>query len=280
MARRYLQRARAEGHVYVLIGDDGNLAVEHGHQGHAADERSVALVVGMDGHGCIAQDRLRPRRGHGQEAAAGDGVVEVVELALLDAVLDLQVRDGRLQAGRPVDQVLILIDQPQAVETDERLAHGGREAFVEREALALPVARRAQPAQLAGDVATVLLFPLPGAAQELVAADLQPGRALVAQHPFHLELGGDAGVIGSGNPQRGPTLHPRAADHQVFQGDEHGVAHVEFAGDVGRGDGDDERLGVGRARFGLEPAVVFPPLVESFFRAVEVVGLGHFTHVI
>jgi hypothetical protein len=180
VARRHLQRAGTEGHVDVLIGDDGNLAVEHGHKGHATDERGVALVVRMDGHGCIAQNRLRSGRGHRQEAAAGDGVVEVVELAWLSAVLDLQVGHGRLQTGRPVDQVLILIDQPQTVETHKRLAHGGREAFVEGEALAVPVARCAQPAQLAGDVAAVLLLPLPGAAQELVAADLQARRAFVA----------------------------------------------------------------------------------------------------
>ncbi len=96
VAGRHLQRAGAEGHLHVLVGDDGNFAVEDGHEGHAADVLGVAFVVGMDGHGRVAQDRLRPRRGHGQEAAAGDGVLEVVEFALFFDVFDLQIGHGRL----------------------------------------------------------------------------------------------------------------------------------------------------------------------------------------
>jgi hypothetical protein len=50
---------------------------------------------------------------------------------------------------------------------------------------------------------------------------------------------------------------------------------VQHAGHVGRGDADDEGLGVGvTAVFGLEPAVFLPPLVETLFRVAEIVGFG------
>jgi hypothetical protein len=86
------------------------------------------------------------------------------------------------------------------------------------------------------------------------------------QHFFHLQLGGDAGMVGAGHPERGLALHPGAANHQIFQGDKHDVAHVQFAGDVGRRNGDGKRFGVGRARFRFEPAVFFPPLVGRLSR--------------
>ena len=71
--------------------------------------------------------------------------------------------------------------------------------------------------------------------------------AFLAQQSFHLQLGGDARMIGAGHPERRLALHARAADHQIFQADEHDMAHMQLAGDIGRGDGDDKRFGISRA---------------------------------
>ena len=40
-------------------------------------------------------------------------------------------------------------------------------------------------------------------------------------------LGGDAGVVGAGEPERGAAAHARVAHHHVLQRHEHGVAHVQ-----------------------------------------------------
>src|SRR5690242_18435751 len=108
-------------------------------------------------------------------------VTDVPQAGLPLLVLDLQVRDGRLERRRPVDQVGAAVDQAIVVESLERRAHGPRQAAVEREALARPVARRAQAPQLAGDLAAVLLLPLPGAPQKLGAPHLLAAGALAAQ---------------------------------------------------------------------------------------------------
>ena len=65
---------------------------------------------------------------------------------------------------------------------------------------------------------------------------------LLGQFPLHDVLGGDAGVVGAGQPQGGIALHPLAADRGVDERVLEGVAHVERAGDVGRRDHDAERL--------------------------------------
>ena len=49
VAGRHFEGAGAELRVDVVIGDDGDLAFEDGHEGGPADEMGVAFVVGMDG---------------------------------------------------------------------------------------------------------------------------------------------------------------------------------------------------------------------------------------
>ncbi len=111
--------------------------------------------------------------------------------------------------------------------------------------------------------------------RKLLATDFLAAGSFVPQFLLDLELGGDAGVVGAGNPQRRPAAHPLVADHQVFQRHEQGVPLVQDAGDVGRGDGDHEGFAIGvPAVFRLEPAVFFPPLVESSLGGFEVVGFG------
>ena len=106
VAGRDLQRARAELHVHVGVVDHRDRPLEDGHQAGRADQVAIALVVGMHGHGGVAQDRLRPRRGHRDVALARpilqvrarDRVLEVVEGGVLLGVLHLQVADRGLQA--------------------------------------------------------------------------------------------------------------------------------------------------------------------------------------
>ena len=57
-------------------------------------------------------------------------------------------------------------------------------------------------------------------------------------------LGGDAGVVGAGQPQRRLAAHALEADQHVLQGVVQRVADVQRAGDVRRRDDDGERLGV------------------------------------
>ena len=64
VAGRDLQRTGAELALDALVGDHRHVPTDDGHDHLAADELRVALVVGMDGHGDVGEDRRRP---HGRD---------------------------------------------------------------------------------------------------------------------------------------------------------------------------------------------------------------------
>ena len=83
------------------------------------------------------------------------------------------------------------------------------------------------------DGAAVLFFPVPDFFDERLSAEVVLGLAFFAEFIFDLHLGGDAGVVAAGHPQRVVAAHTLVADDDVLQGHVHAVAHVQDAGDVG-----------------------------------------------
>ena len=274
VAGRDLERAGGEGWVDQCVMDHRDRPIEDRHQHRLTDQVTIALVVGVHGHGGVAQNGLRPGRRHGDDLARSlDRIAEVVQRALLFAVLHLQVADRGAQTRRPIDQVRTAVDQPLVVQSDEGLAHGARESGVEREALTPPIARRPQAAQLLRDDAAVLLLPLPHALLEGLAPDRLTRQPVFRQRLLDLQLGGDAGVVAPRHPQHRMALHPLIADHQILDGHEHGVAQVQLTGDIRRRDGDDE----GRLRrVGPRPEVAarLPPRVQALLNPAEIVSFG------
>jgi hypothetical protein len=202
----------------------------------------------------VAQHGLGPRRGHDDMLVAVlDRILEVPEMAPHLARFDLQVGDPGQHLGIPVDQPGVLVDQPGLVEVDEHFQDSGRQALVHGEALAAPVARGAEPAQLVDDGAARLGLPFPDPGQELVAIEqLLVGVArchaldgepdtLLLEVAHHDHLGRDAGMVGTGLPQHVIALHAPPADQHVLQRVVEGMAHVQAAGDIGRRDDDAVR---------------------------------------
>ena len=136
--------------------------------------------------------------------------------------------------------------KPFAIEVDEHLEHGPRQALVHGEALARPVAGGAEPLELAPDGAPRFLLPLPYALEELLAAEVAAVR-LLALHQLALDhhLGGDAGMIGARLPEHVAAAHALEAAQDVLQGVVEGVPHMERARHVRRR--DDDGVGLGRA---------------------------------
>jgi len=75
-----------------------------------------------------------------------------------------------------------------------------------------------------------------------VAAD-----ALALQLALHHDLGGDAGMVGSGNPRGVKACHAVVAGEAVHDGLVKRMAHVQSARDVGRRELNRK---VGRVFFG------------------------------
>ncbi len=103
------------------------------------------------------------------------------------------------------------------MQADERFAHRARQAVIQREPLAGPVAGSPQAAELVVDDPAVFAFPLPRPLDEFLTAEFFAGDLVLAQeHLLHLQLGGDPGVVRSGHPQRRLAAHALVAGHHVL----------------------------------------------------------------
>ena len=278
MAGGHLHAAGAEFHVHVLVGHDGDLPSHEGEDAGLAHQMGVAFVRGIDGHAGVAQHGLRPRGGHDHVLVAVlDGILQMPQLAGLLLVFHLGVAQGSGAVGAPVDDAAALVDQAFLVKADEDFADRPGALLVHGEAQAGPVAAGAQRLQLLQNAAAVLLLPGPHLVQELLAAKIETGQALAAQLLLHLDLGGDAGVVGAGQPEGGVALHPLVADQGVLDGLVESVPQMELPRHVGRRDDDGERFLV-RVSVGGEPAAVQPHLVDALFRGLRIVHLGKLFH--
>ncbi len=255
----------------------GNSRPRDGMADLLADEGPVPLVVGVDGHRRVAEHRLRPRRGHHDLARPiGQRVGEAPQLALVVLlVVDLEVGERSVAPRAPVDELLLPVDEPLLVQAHEDLAHRPGEPLVHGEALALPVEGGAQRLVLLADPRAVLLLPGPDAPQELGAPQvvaallLAPLDLLLDDH-----LRGDAGVVGAGQPQHVEAAHPLPAAQDVLERGREGVAEVEGARHVGRGQHDAEGGARPVVRVGVEVVPLLPEAVPARLDVAVLVGLG------
>ncbi len=271
---RDLNRAGALFRVGVIVGDDRHRPIDDGQAHGAADHGFVALVGGMHGDGGVAQHGFGAGGGdHDLAGAVLQRIGEVPVVAVDLALLDLQVGDRRLEVRIPVHQPLVTVDELFLVKRHKDLANRRRQPLVEGEPLAAPVAARAQALQLVGDGPAGLGLPLPDLFDEGVAA--QVAAALVAglgELTLHHHLGGDPGVVGAGQPERGLAPHPLEADQHILQGVVERMPDMQRAGDIGRRDDDRERLG-GRIVDRGKPPRRLPGGIEARLDGFRIEGL-------
>ena len=271
---RDLDCARAEGGIDVLVGKDGNGAVDDGQDDAPADELLVACIVGVHGDARIAEHRLRARRRDFHETRAVlKRIAQMPEMPRFRLVLDLDVRERRVARRAPVRDARPLIDQPLLVKAHENFAHGARAALVHREPLALPVARSAERPELVHDAAAVLLLPLPDALRELLAPKLVAVRSLCAKRRLHLRLRRDARMVAARHPKSIIALHTPPADQDVLQGVVERVPHMQLPRHIGRRDHDGKRL-LALLRLGMEEMVLLPELVPLLLKRLRIINLG------
>ncbi len=319
VGRGDLEDAGAELEVHMVIGNDGDDALFPGHvewEGAIdvfADEVLVTRVLRVDGDGGVGGDGFGACGCNGEPGTAfgvGDRAglrlpirgsslslvtsaatgcshfdhldPEVIHEALLllhDHFLVGQRGEG---GGAPVDHAFAAVDETLLVEIDEHLLDAARVLRVHGEPGAGPVAGSAESAELLEDDAAVLLLPFPDAVDEGIAAEViaVPDLAGLAEGFLDDVLGGDAGVIGAGEPEDFLAFHAGLAGEDVLDGVVEDVPEGEDAGDVGRRDDD----GIGRACWrhagGVcgETAVFHPEVVPLGFDSLRFVGLGDLSH--
>ena len=105
----------------------------------------------MHRHGRIAEHGFRPRRRNRDELAGlysgiiYDRIFKMPKMALGLDLHHFEIGDRGLKLWVPIDEALILIDQAFLIELDKHLGDGARQPFVERKALARPVAGGTEP---------------------------------------------------------------------------------------------------------------------------------------
>ena len=224
----------------------------------------------MHGHAGVAEHGFGPRRRHHDIVARlvfgglavlieGDRVLvghairqriaQVPHIALDLDVFDFEVGDRGFKARVPVHQPLGAVDEAAVVKLDEDLDDGthhlvvGLAAIAHGEALARPVGRGAEPAQLVHDGAAAFALPFPDALQELLAPHLAAA-GLLALHELALDdhLRSNARMVGARLPQHVLAAHAVEADQDVLDRVVERVPDMQRAGDVWRRNDDGESL--------------------------------------
>ena len=155
----------------------------------------------------------------------------------------LQIGDRGLKLGVPIDEPLVLVYEPFAIELREHLGDRAREALVEREPLAAPVAGGAEALELRHDRSPGLRLPRPDALDERLAAKGAPiGLLPLHEHAFDDHLRRDAGMVDAWLPQHVTPVHAPISAQDILQCIVERVPHMQIAGDVRRRNHDAKRL--------------------------------------
>src|SRR6266851_904657 len=116
-------------------------------------------------------------------------------------MLDFEIGERRFASRAPVDQPVVAIDQPLAIEHHEDLGHRARKPLVEGKTLAAPITGCAELAQLMENLAAVGFAPLPDAIDELIAPEIVACDFFFREFALDDVLRRNSGVIGAGEPE-------------------------------------------------------------------------------
>ncbi len=278
MGGGYLEAAGAEVHLHVGVHDYGHRTPYHRHNHTLPFEPGIALVGRVDAHGCIAEDCLGARGGH-DDIFVGltfHIITQVIELRVLILVDNLLIGEG-CKCGRvPVDHAHAAVYQSLVVKVAEHPDHTLRAHIVHGESGALPVARSTQATELLEDDAAVMLCPVPGMAQELLAGEVGFLYPLAGELGHHLGFCGDGGMVSAGHPAGVLSLHTGAAHEDILYRLVEHVAHVEHAGHIWRR--DNNRVGLAAVGGGAEESVLHPEIIPFLLDRRGVVFRCQFFH--
>ena len=111
---------------------------------HFPNNRGVALILWVHRNGAVTQHGFRPRGGNGNiiplflkddiavliffdivvSFAAFERIFKVPEMTIFFDILDLEIRNRRLEMGVPIDQSFVAVNQASFIHIDKGLGDG------------------------------------------------------------------------------------------------------------------------------------------------------------
>ena len=289
---RHLDATGAKGRIDMLIGDDRDAAAHQGQLNAAAHQVGVAGIGGIHRHGGVAEHRFRAGGGDHQVVDGvigpwggsggpkrnrpGQGCERITQMPQRPLHLlhfHLQITHCRTGSGTPIDEIFAAINQALLMQPHKGFHHCFVEPRIEGEALAAPIHRIAQAAQLADDGAAAFRLPGPGPLKESIATQVIFVGSFSLELLFQDRLHGNRGVVGARQAEHILALQALEAHHRVDQGGVEGMAHVQAAGHVRRRNHDAERF-AGGVGIGMEGPRLLPGGLPAGLGAGRVVGLG------
>ena len=187
MRRRNLDRTGSELHIDILVRNDRNLFIDQRKNNRLSHQIFIALIIRMNSDGCVTEHCFRTCcRDLKRIVCPYDRITDMPEMACLLLVFDLGIGERCLALGAPVDNAFSAINITLFIQIQKNSFNCLGTAFIECEALTLPVTGCTQLLELFRDGSAVLRLPLPHFLQECLTADL----ALV--YPLLFERIGDA----------------------------------------------------------------------------------------
>ena len=280
VCRGDLEASRTEIHLHIVVLDNWYLSVNERNKYLLAVQAEMPFIVRIDADCRIRHNGFRTGGCYHEiivgriAVAVGDIILEMIEMTLRVTVYDLVIGYCGQSYRVPVDHSHSPVNHTLLVEMAEGGNNGLCELRLHREACALPVAGRAELAELLEYDSTVLLLPFPGIFQKLFPGDVFLADSLILETSYDLAFGGDGGVIRAGNPAGVLAVHPRLAYQHIVQRVVENVTHMKDAGHVRWRDYYSVWLAF--VRFRVEAAMLLPPGIPFVLHFGGIVNLVQF----
>ncbi len=199
--------ARPEGRIDELIANNWNRLVAQWQKRTTPNQCLVAFIVGMHGHGLVAQHGFGSGGGDhdelmsmGMSLVIEQRILHMPEMAMLFRHDHLFIRQGSAGGWIPVDHSRAAINQAALIQLDKHPQHTVGVRLVHRESFAAPVTGTTQLLELLNDDPAMLFFPFPDFVEELIASEIIPmlDHLFFAQRLLDDSLGGDTGMVSAG----------------------------------------------------------------------------------
>ena len=233
VCRRDLYDTGSKFHIYVIIRNQRNLAVNQWKDKHFSNQIFVSFIVWIDSHRRISQKSFRTGcRQIDITASIRKRIAQMPEMSLLIFVLYLGIGNGCQTMRAPVDDTLTAVDQSFIIKFYKYFLNGFIAALVHRKTLSVPITGRSHFLKLGYDTSAVLFFPVPGTLQKFFTSDILFRDSLFSHRLDDLRFGRNRRMVSSRKPKSFITLHSLKTNENVLQRIVKGMSHVKLSRDV------------------------------------------------